>query len=401
MPTPGHIAVVGASLAGLRAVETLRRRGFDGRISVVGAESALPYDRPPLSKEILQGKWEPERTRLRDPASYDELEVDWRLGVRATGLDTATRELELDGRERRGFDRLLIATGASPRRLPGTPELDGIHTLRTLDDALAIRAALERGPRVVVVGAGFIGAEVAASCRERGLDVTMLEALPVPLGRAIGAKLGRWLADAHRDRGVDLRCGVGVAGFEGARRLERVRLDDDTLIEADLAVVGIGVAPETDWLRSSGIELRDGIVCDATCATSVPGITAAGDVARWHNPLFSTEMRVEHWTNAAEQGAAAGLRLLCEDHEAAPFAPVPFFWSDQYELKLQMVGHVSGEDELRIVQGSPAEGRFLALYGREGRFTGAFGLNRARQVMQQRVRIAEGISFDEAIAQAS
>ncbi len=393
--------MVGASLAGLRAVETLRRRGFDGRISVVGAESTLPYDRPPLSKEILQGKWEPERTRLRDPASYEELDVDWRLGVRATGLDPDARELELDGARKLGFDRLLIATGASPRRLPGTPDLDGIHTLRTLDDALAIRAALERGPRVVVVGAGFIGAEVAASCRERGIDVTMLEVLPVPLVRAIGPELGGWLAAQHRDRGVDLRCGVGVAGFEGTGRLERVRLDDGTAIEADLAVVGIGVAPETDWLRDSGIELRDGIVCDASCATNIPGITAAGDVARWHNPLFSTEMRLEHWTNAVEQGAAAALRLLSEDHEAAPFRPVPFFWSDQYELKLQMVGYVSGEDELRIVQGSLEEGRFLALYGREGRLTGAFGLNRARQVMQQRTRIAEGISFDEAVAELS
>lgn len=401
MPGPTQIIVVGASLAGLRAVETLRRRGYDGSISVVGAESVLPYDRPPLSKEILQGSWEPERIRLRDPASYDELEVEWRLGTRATGLDPGARELELDDGKRLGFDRLLIATGAAPRRLPNPGELEGIYTLRTLDEALAIRRELERGARVVVVGAGFIGAEVAASCRQRGLEVTMIEALPVPLSRALGPQMGRWLATAHRERGVDLRCGVGVAGFEGTRRLERVRLDDGTAIEANLAVVGIGVVPETDWLRSSGIKLRDGVVCDASCATSIPGIAAAGDVARWYNPLFETEMRLEHWTNAAEQGAAAAQRLLADETEAEAFAPVPFFWSDQYDLKLQMVGHASGDDEVRIVEGSTEETRFLALYGRNGRLSAAFGLNRARQVMQQRMRIAQGVSFEEAIAQAS
>ena len=298
------VAVVGASLAGLRAVETLRRDGYDGRLVLVGAEAHLPYDRPPLSKEFLAGEVEPDDVALRR-GPYDDLDLDLRLGRRAVALDLASRAVALDDGEPVVFDGLVLATGSTPRVVPGTPDLPGINVLRTLDDALAIRAKLDARPRVVVVGAGFIGSEVAATCRLRGLEVTVLEALPAPLVRGLGPVLGMACGELHRDHGVDLRLGVGVAGFEGDGRVERVRLDDGTAVDADLVVVGVGVAPATDWLATSGLTLDNGVVCDETLLAA-PGVVAAGDVARWPNPLFGGEsMRVEHWTNASEQGVAA------------------------------------------------------------------------------------------------
>ncbi|HYV59354.1 MAG TPA: FAD-dependent oxidoreductase, partial [Acidimicrobiia bacterium] len=384
------IAVVGASLAGLRAAETLRREGYDGRLALVGAESHLPYDRPPLSKELLAGEWEPDQIALRKQP-YDDLELDLRLGRRATRLDAVERVVELDGGgDRLEFDGLVVATGARPRTLPGTPALDGIFLLRTLDDCLAIRAHFERRPRVVVIGAGFIGSEVAATCRGRGLQVTVLEMLATPLERAVGPIVGDACGRLHRDHGVDLRCGVTVAGFEGADRVERVRLADGSTIDADLVVVGVGVVPETRWLEHSGLSLDDGVVCDETCLAA-PGIVAAGDVARWPNLLFDGErMRVEHWTNATEQGVAAARRLLVEDPGAAEaFAPVPFVWSDQYDVKIQVVGSIRGDDEVAVADGSLEEHRFVALFGRGGRLVGALGFSRPRLVMQYRRLIAE------------
>ncbi len=390
------VVVVGASLAGLRAVEALRRRGYEGRIVAIGAEPQRPYDRPPLSKEVLTGKWDEattlRQTALRKPESWDDLATDWRLGVRATALDVGARELHLDSGESLAWDGLVIATGAAPRRIPGTPDLAGIHVLRGLDDALAIRAAMEAGARVCVVGAGFIGAEVAASARSRGLDVAMVEALPVPLERQLGAEMGKYLADLHRDHGVDLRCGVGVGGFEGDGRVERVVLDDGSKIAADLVVVGIGVAPETGWLEGSGLRLDDGVVCDARCAAA-PDVVAAGDVARWPNTLFDETMRIEHWTNATEQADAAVNRLLDGPDATPDYAPVPYFWSDQYDVKIQHAGRSRPGDEVRLVDGGLEERRFVLLYGREGRVTGVLGFNRPRLVMQWRRAIREGASL--------
>jgi len=392
------IAVVGASLAGLRACETFRREGFDGRLSLIGAEPHLPYDRPPLSKELLAGEWEPDQTWLRKQP-YDELRLDLRLGRRAVRLDRDGRTVVLDDGERVDFDGVVIATGSTPRQLPGTPPLPGIFTLRTLDDCLAIRAELERGPRVVVVGAGFIGSEVASTCRGRGLDVTVLEALPVPLVRGLGPVLGGVLGDLHRDHGVELRCDAVVAGFDGSERVERVRLADGSSIAADVVVVGVGVFPETRWLEGSGLTLDDGVVCDTTCRAA-PGVVAAGDVTRWPNPLFDGEvMRLEHWTNATEQGVHAARTLLTGD-DAESFAPVPFVWSDQYDTKIQTVGLVGADDEIEIAHGSLEERRFVALFGRGGRLTGALGFSRPRQVMQYRRMIAERASYDAALVHA-
>jgi NADPH-dependent 2,4-dienoyl-CoA reductase/sulfur reductase-like enzyme len=251
-----------------------------------------------------------------------------------------------------------------------------------------------------VVGAGFIGAEVAASCRQRGLEVTLLETLPVPLGAAVPVAIGETLAAIHRDAGVTLRCGVRVAGFAGGARVEAVRLDNGLLIPADVVVVGIGVTPETRWLEGSGLPLGDGVLCDETLAAGAPGVVAAGDVARWPNPLFGESMRVEHWTNAVEQAGAAAERLLAGPAAGKPFAPVPFVWSDQYDRKIQMAGLVGPHDEMCILHGSLAERRFVALFGRAERLVGALAMNRPRQLVGYRKQIREGRRFADAVAEA-
>jgi 3-phenylpropionate/trans-cinnamate dioxygenase ferredoxin reductase subunit len=392
--------VVGASLAGLRAAEELRRLGFDGRIAMISAERELPYDRPPLSKELLAGKVEPPDISLRKQG-YDDLELDWHLGRRAVALDVKARTVSLEDGVVVPYSGSVLATGSIPRTIPGTPELEGIHTLRTLDDALAIRAELDQGPRVVVVGAGFIGAEVAATCRTRSLDVTMLEALPVPMVRGLGPVLGGVLARLHRDHGVDVRTGVGVAGFEGGTRIERVRLDDGATVDADVVVVGVGVGPATGWLEDSGLRLDDGVVCDETLVAA-PGVVAAGDVCRWPNALFDGEvMRLEHWTNASEQGVAAGKRVFDDfvgTDRSEPFAPVPFVWSDQYDVKIQVVGHVRGDDDVEVVDGTLEERRFVAAIGRDGRLVGGVGFSRPRVLMQLRRLVAERAAFADAVA---
>jgi NADPH-dependent 2,4-dienoyl-CoA reductase/sulfur reductase-like enzyme len=392
-----RIVVVGASLAGLRAAETLRRNGFEGELVLCGAEKHLPYDRPPLSKEVLQGRWDADKLPLRRQP-WEDLRLHLRLGVRANSLDTGTRSVSLSDGTRERYDALVIATGASARRLRDQPELEGIHLLRTLDDALALRAAFERGPRVLVVGAGFIGAEVAASARARGLAVTVIEPLPVPLARGLGERMGALCADLHREHGVDLRCGVGVASIEGDGRVERVVLGDGTRVAADVVVVGIGAVPETRWLEGSGLALDDGVVCDAYCAAGPPGVFAAGDVARWHNPLFDEVMRVEHWSNAVEQGVYVAERLAGSAAGAAPFAPVPFFWSDQYDVKIQFAGRMRGDDDVRVVAGSLEQRKFTALYGRAGRLTGVLCFSRPRDLAKYRRLIAARTSFEDALA---
>ncbi len=391
-----RVVVVGASLAGLRSVESLRKSGYDGRLTLVGAETHLPYDRPPLSKEVLRGERSPDTVSFRDPGYFDELDVELLTGWRATGLDLERRELAL-GDERLPFDGAILATGATPRTLPYTPDLDGVYTLRTLDDALALLDAFSGGPQVVVVGAGFIGSEVASSARSRGLDVTVLEALPVPLVRAVGEAMGAVCASLHRDNGTDLRCGVGVEAIEGRARVERVRLSDGTSVGADVVVVGVGVVPATAWLEGSGLVIRNGLVCDAALSPGPPFVFAAGDMVRWPNPVFGAEMRLEHWTNATEQGAFAGRNLLART-AARPFESVPYFWSDQYGVRIQLVGYAEGdEDEVRVSHGSVENRQFVALYRRGDRLVAAFGLNWPALVMQYRTKILQRASWDQAM----
>lgn len=392
-----RIVVVGASLAGLRAAEKLRADGYAGYLALVGAERQLPYQRPPLSKQVLTGTAEPESVRLRDEAGCAELDLDLLLGKIAAGLDVAGRKVSLDSGEVLDFDGLLIATGSIPRSLPGIGNLPGVHTLRTLEDALAIRDAMAGGARVVIAGAGFIGAEVAAAARSWGLDVTVAEPLAVPLQRVLGARMGERAAALMRDHGVSLRCGVGVAGLDGGIRVEQVRLTDGTALPADLVVVGVGARPATDWLEASGLPLQDGLLCDQACAVSgTEGIYAAGDAARWHHPLYGAT-RVEHWTNAVEQGTAAAANMLRGPASAQPFGPVPYVWSDQFGTKIQFVGVSDGADEIRLVPGASAEYRFAACYGQHGQLVGCLGFAQPRAVMQARRMIAEGLSLAAAV----
>lgn len=392
------IHIVGASLAGIRAAEALRRREFDGRIVLIGDEPHHPYDRPPLSKQVLAGEWEVDRLALTKPEKFEDLGLDLRLGVRATGFDLASRTLSTDTGDDI-VDGLVIATGARCRTLPGTEEMSGVHVLRSLDDALALRADLDAGPdRVVVVGAGFIGAEVAATCRGRGHAVTMVEPLPTPLGRVLGDDIGGVMAEVHVEHGVDLRTGVGVDRLEAdAGRVARVVLTDGAVVEADLVVIGIGVLPNTEWLEGSGLTLDNGVVCDATMLAA-PGVTAAGDVARWPNQRFDELMRVEHWDNAIEQGVHAAERLLVDDDDAVPFEPVPWFWSDQYDRKIQLAGRIRPGDDTHLATGSLEERRFAQLFGRDGRLVGVLGFNRPRHVMQYKTMIQDGVAFADAVA---
>ncbi|MEP7204055.1 MAG: FAD-dependent oxidoreductase [Ilumatobacteraceae bacterium] len=400
-----RIVVVGASLAGLWACESLRSGGYVGTITLIGAESHQPYDRPPLSKALLKGDWEPERIQLRKPGELESLGLDLRLGTTATGFDASSRTVTIKSAEAIDADGVIIATGSTPRPLPNQPDLDGVTMLRTLDDSLALRRRLADQPRVVVIGAGFIGLEVAATAAQSGCAVTVLEGAPAPLMRGLGSEMGSVVARVHVRNGVDVRCAVSVMAIEGVDgRVTGVRLGSGEIVPADVVVVGIGVSPATEWLVGSGLEIRDGIVCDDTLRAA-PGIYAAGDCARWVNNLFGDvgeEMRVEHWTNAAEQGASAAKNLLAElaGKVAQPYAPVPFFWSDQFDSRIQFVGRAHGDDEVRVVAGD-LDGNFMALYGHAGRLRGVLGVNMPKPVMRCRKLLAERASWDDAIGHAS
>ncbi|MFI1990570.1 NAD(P)/FAD-dependent oxidoreductase [Actinoplanes sp. NPDC020271] len=359
-----HVVVVGASAAGLAAAETLRREGYDGALTLIGAELDFPYDRPPLSKQILAGTWEADRLALRTLDQLTALRLDLRLGVRATGLDPGLRTVRLADGDELTYDGLIVATGVRPRRLPGR----GGHVLRHLADAIALRKRLAPGVRLAVVGAGFLGAECAAVARGLGCEVILLEPAPVPLAHAVGDEIGRVLSRAHTEHGVDLRTGVTVTGITDGG----VLLDGGELVAADEVLVAVGSQPNTEWLDGSGLTIADGLVCDEFSSAG-PDIYGAGDVARWHNPLFGVSMRVEHRTNAAEQGMAAARNLL---HPGArkPFAPVPYFWSDQYDMKIHAYGYLRGHDEVRVVEGDLEERRFVAAYRTGDRLAGALAV---------------------------
>lgn len=378
--TDATIAVVGASLAGVRAAQALRREGHEGRIVVIGGEEHWPpYDRPPLSKQVLTGAWDDDKARLRVAEPFDAELV---LGRRAAALDLGTASdapvtVRLDDDSTVEASGVIVATGATARTLPGTDGLPRVHVLRTIDDARALRADLEHARRVVVVGAGFIGCEVASSSRALGKHVTLVEALDSPLTRVLGPVMGRLATALHQEHGVDVRLGVGVHAIEGDGGVERVVLDDGDVLDADVVVVGIGVRPATEWLEGSGLTLDDGVVCDESCLAvgSAGRVAAAGDVARWPNALFGLSMRVEHWTNASDQGAHAARALVHGAAAAGAFAPVPYFWSDQHGTKFQFVGTATPADDVQVVEGSLEDRKFVATYRRDGRTTGALCVN--------------------------
>ena len=363
--------IVGAGMAGGKAAETLREEGFDGRVVLIGAEPERPYERPPLSKDYLRGESERAGVYLQDdPSWYEQHEVQLRTSASVESLDVGERAVLLEGGERIDYDALLLATGAEPKRLavPGA-DLEGVHVLRTLADCDALRRVLDRGGRLVVVGAGWIGCEVAASARQRGMEVAVIEPQSVPLERVLGSELGAFYRDVHLDHGVVMRLGTGVEAIEGAGRVERVRASDGTMLEADAVLIGVGVAPRTG-LAEGVLDVDDGILVDAGLRTSVEGVFAAGDVANHDHPLLG-RLRVEHWANALEQGPAAARAMLGQE---VSYDRVPYFFSDQYDVGMEYAGHSRTDDEV-VFRGDPATREFIAFWLRDGRVAAGMNVN--------------------------
>src|SRR5262245_41408587 len=369
--------IVGASLAGATAAVTLRQEGADGTITWIGAEKEFPYERPPLSKTYLRGETPFETALVRPPAFYAEQGIETIFGCRAVRIDASGRFVELDDGGRVPFDRLLIATGGRNRRFSvAGADLDGIYNLRTVQDADRIRAETIAGRRVVVVGMGFIGSEVAASLRQKNLDVVAIEPSKTPLARVLGEDVGQRLADLHQAHGVRTVFEDTVVAFEGTSRVERVLTKGGQRLECDFVVVGIGIEPAVDVLDGSGVHVDNGVVVDEYCQTNVSGIYAAGDVANHYHPLFKRRIRVEHWQNAIKQGTAAARNMLGRQ---VPYDEVHWFWSDQYEANLQYAGFHSTWEQL-VVRGRLDSDSFLACYVNEGRIESFVGLNRAKDL---------------------
>ncbi|MBC3190451.1 FAD-dependent oxidoreductase [Pseudonocardia sp. C8] len=383
------VTVVGASLAGLAAVRALRAQGFEGEIVVVGEEKHAPYDRPPLSKEFLAGSSSEDDISLGEDDDAG-LGVEWRLGRTATALDAEARVVVLDDGERLASDAIVLATGARARALPGEMPA-GVHTLRTLDDARALKADLVAGSRLVVIGAGFIGAEVASTAAGLGLEVDIVEAAEVPLQRALGPEMGQACGRLHEANGVRLHLGVGVAGLTGSPRVTGVELTDGRELPADVVVVGIGAAPNVEWLEGSGLELDNGVVTDVSGMTNVPGIVAVGDCANSHRDFTGDRLRLEHWTNALQQPAVAVAALLGTEHSLPSHHAVPYFWSDQYGHKIQFAGHRPAEGSVRVEDGDPeGSGGFLALFlDAAGEPVGVLGVDRPRPFGRWRRELAK------------
>jgi 3-phenylpropionate/trans-cinnamate dioxygenase ferredoxin reductase subunit len=392
MPVPRSIVIAGGGLAATRTVEEARRLGLDSRIIVVCAEPHAPYDRPPLSKQVLRG--ERQETPLRE--DWTGLDVELRLGRRAVALHPGDRTLLLDDGGTLDYDALVIATGARPRTLPGISG-DGAHVLRTLEDSHALAGDIRRTGRLTIVGGGLIGCEVAASARGLGAEVTLLELLPAPLARILGDRVAAEIARMHEDAGVRLLCGRSVVEARGEGPERELLLSDGTTVQAPVVLVGLGVLPDTGWLDGSGVEVDNGVVCDATGRTSADGVWAAGDAARWEHPLFRTHLRMEHWTSAADQGVAVARDLA---GDPSPLAEVPYFWSDQYGVKFQILGLPHPDDEVTFLRVGPAADKLLAVYGRDGAVTAVLGAGAPRWVLRMRPLIRDGAPYEQALAAA-
>ncbi|KXX62408.1 NAD(P)/FAD-dependent oxidoreductase [Rhodococcus sp. LB1] len=386
--TPERVLVVGASASGLCTAETLRRQGFTGDISVVGDELHTPYDRPPLSKQVLSGAWAPERSALRTAEALSELTADFILGDRAVALDPRARTVLTQSGRRLEADAVVIATGVRARVLPEHNGLSGVHVLRTLEDALALRSDMLAGSRLVVVGEGVLGAEIAATGRALGLDVTMTGPQPAPMALQVGPFVSGLLAELHTERGVELRLGTAVTSLTADNgRVSGVQLGTGEVLPADVVVVAIGAVPATDWLHESGLTLDDGVVCDSRCRAA-EGIYAVGDVARWHHEHLGKLVRLENRTNATEQAAAVAFTILGADQ---PYVPVPYFWTDQFDVKLQVYGSLPIDAEVDIVDGEVSSRRFVARYRSNGRVTGVLGWNMPKQVRLHRQEILDSL----------
>ncbi len=386
--------IIGAGLAAVRTAEQLRRSGYSGAITLVGAETHAPYDRPPLSKQLLRGELAgPAEVALKPAEFYRDNAITLRLGAAATGLDTDAHTVRLADGARIGYDRLVIATGVTPRWLPGCPPLAGVHVLRSVDQAVALRAGASAGRRAVVVGAGFIGCEVAAALRAADVAVTLVEPAPAPLASVVGPQVGALIARLHRDEGVSVRTGVGVAEVTGTGHVEAVTLDDATVVPADLVVVGIGSRPVTDWLAGSGVTVDNGVVCDRLGRSSVPDVWALGDVAAWAHG--DTHRRIEHWSNVADQARTLVAGMLNLDPPAR--SAVPYVWSDQYGLKLQCLGDPHPGDTVHIATDHGRE--FLAYYERDGMLAAVVAAGMASQIRSARKKLTTSTPIGEVLGE--
>ena len=368
---PETFVIVGGGLAGAKAAETLREEGFDGRLVLLGAEPERPYERPPLSKDYLRGETA-EKPYVHPESFYADQEIELRTSTRVAGVDTTRRELLLEGDRRQGYDRLLVATGAVPRRLdvPGR-DLEEIHYLRTLADSERIGKRLEHGRRLVVVGSGWIGSEIAASARQKGCEVTVLERASLPLERVHGSQVGQIYLDLHRDHGVEFLPHTSVERFEGEGSVERVRTRDGASIATDFVVVGIGVAPRTGLLETAGLRIDNGVVVDERLETEVPGVFAAGDVANAHHPFYGRRLRVEHWANALNQGPVAARAML---GKPASYDEIPYFFSDQYDAGMEYSGHATEWDEV-VFRGDVPAREFIAFWMKDERVVAGMNMN--------------------------
>lgn len=384
----GSVLVVGAGAAGLITAESLRRKGFQGALTVLGAESHQPYDRPPLSKQVLAGTWECEKAQLRPEEALSALDAKFILADSAARLDVATRTVHTASGNALRADAIVVATGVSPRMFPGQGGLAGVHVLRTLDDTLALRDDLLAASRMVVVGDGVLGAEIAATAHGMGVDVTLAGPQPALMADQIGPLVAGLLGELHTERGVRLRLGAGVRELEGRDgRVTGVRLDTGEVLPAEVVVVAIGAVPATDWLAGSGLRVDNGLVCDSRCRAA-EGIYAVGDVARWHHERFDTLLRLENRTNATEQAGVVASNILGGDEA---YCPVPYFWTDQFDVKIQVHGTLTPGAEVTIVDGDLAGRRFVALYRHEGRPTGVLGWNMPKQTRLRRQEIVDAL----------
>ena len=372
MSTERTFVIVGASLAGAKAAEALRHEGFDGRVVLVGEEAERPYERPPLSKDYLRGEAGREKVYVHDEGFYADQRIELRTSARVVAIEPAAGQVVLEDGGSLPYDRLLLATGAVPRRLPiPGSDLPGVHTLRTLEDSESLRQAITPTSRVVVVGAGWIGSEVAASSRQMGADVVLIERGNLPLERVLGAEIGAVYRDLHTDHGVELLSGTGVEAFAGARSVEEVRTSNGRRIACDLVVVGVGAAPRVELAEAAGLVVDDGIAVDEQLETSAPCVFAAGDVAAAFHPFYQARIRVEHWANALNQGPAAARNML---GTGVPYERLPYFFSDQYDLGMEYTGYAPSWDEV-VFRGDPAKREFIAFWMRDGRVVAGMNAN--------------------------
>ncbi|MGD9695629.1 MAG: NAD(P)/FAD-dependent oxidoreductase [Thermoleophilia bacterium] len=401
MTGPGSIVIVGGGLAGAKAAETLRDEGYDGRLVLLGDEPVRPYERPPLSKEYLRGEAAREKAFVHEEGFYDARAIELRTGVHATAIDPGRGAVTLRDGEEISWDRLLIATGAEPRRLPlAGADLPGVHLLRTMADGDALRDAAGSGARIVVIGAGWIGSEAAASARARGAEVTLVERTSVPLEGVLGPVVGGIYRDVHREHGVEFLGETAVEAIEGDGRVEAVRLGGGRVVECSAVLIGVGASPRTALAEAAGLDVDDGVLVDATLRTSAPGVYAAGDVARALHPFYGRRVRVEHWANALNQGPVAARNMLGADE---PYDRLPYFYSDQYELGMEYSGLADRDDDL-VLRGDPASRELIAFWTRDGRVTAGMNINvwdvvpRIQELIRSRAVVDAGRLADPDVA---